>query len=759
MNTRGPKPLLGAGRQPASKSPSPSPRQSDKATNGAAQRTGTGTPGAPNIGSADWIKQQLQTEQLWGYFALSGKWVCPYCLSAVNRRSGRSREDSISTHLESCRGFNKGLGQIQKTEAIERRQQYENLIHLADTDPAWRVYDQTGSWYCPACLDRVPTVRIQGGQLTNFVYQAMAEHLNRCGTYSRGVQPKPEDVQRARDRAARFPVLVDTLHQNLQFPVWRYIDAMGLWVCPCCLKHVSRVRVVSDADWQRAPEQIAQHLLQECSSYTVNPQFLHSEAQVREAATNIAPLVQPPGVAVPATPKNSLINRTPMFDNQVPIARPVTPANGSAKIPPQNTPPIAKPLTGNATGRFSLTPPSAPPSVLTPTKSITTKRSETTSLVSPARSPSIPPIALPPAVAAPAHTTTSAKWSAPNAGETQLPPSPSYSTAPESAEKIQPNSVEQDRHKDATLFGALDDNFLNHTALGDIDNHQRDVVPAEAVDADQLDLASSEHHFNWMDEADNPEPIIEMAEPNKERSDMMKARAVQQGLLQKPPEIPGFAFGAAYEACSDISGDFYQFIRLPDGRVGFAMGDVSGHGVQAGLIMSMAKKTFEIYASMGLTPADTLGKVNDAIARDLGGKLFVSMVYALLDPTERTITWARAGHTPSIRYNPDSDLIEEIKPPGMVVGMKTGAQFRNSLQEQVITVKSGDVIVLYTDGVTETMNLQQEEFETERLFDVIKKFGAEGPDILPRRIMEIIRHFRGPQPPTDDVTLLTLHVE
>ena len=229
--------------------------------------------------------------------------------------------------------------------------------------------------------------------------------------------------------------------------------------------------------------------------------------------------------------------------------------------------------------------------------------------------------------------------------------------------------------------------------------------------------------------------------------------------MQKPPEVAGFHFAACNEACTDISGDFYQYIRLPDGRVGFAMGDVSGHGVQAGLIMSMAKKTFEIYASMGLSPAETLSSVNDAIARDLGGKLFVSMVYALLDPTTRTITWARAGHTPSLRYNADDDKVEEIKPPGMVVGMKTGPMFRNSIQEQVTTVRSGDVILLYTDGITETMNLQQEEFDTERLVEVMRRFGSQGAEVLVSRIMEIIRHFRGPQPPADDSTLLVLTVD
>jgi sigma-B regulation protein RsbU (phosphoserine phosphatase) len=240
---------------------------------------------------------------------------------------------------------------------------------------------------------------------------------------------------------------------------------------------------------------------------------------------------------------------------------------------------------------------------------------------------------------------------------------------------------------------------------------------------------------------------------------MLRARAIQQGMMQKPPQVPGFRFATSFEACADISGDFYQFIRLPDGRIGFALGDVSGHGVQAGLIMSMAKKTLEIYASTGLGPADTLAKVNEALVHDLGGQLFISMVYALLDPSERTITWARAGHNPSLRFNPRETEIEVIKPPGMVVGMKTGAIFRDSIKELVTRVKSGDLFLLYTDGITETMNLQQEEFGEDRLVEVIKHYTANGPEILIERIMELIRHFRGPHPPSDDATIVTLAVD
>jgi len=658
------------------------------------------------------VKSKLSNDPLWGYFAINGKWICPFCLSVVNRRQGRSREDSIVTHLESCRTFGNGNGQVQAVEVIARRQQHENLVHLADSDPSWRVYDASGTWYCPACLDRVANVRVQGNQLTSFVYQAMADHLSRCGSYLRGVQPRPEDVQRARDRAARFPALLLALQHNLQFPVWRYLDAHGLWVCACCLSHVPRVRVVSDADWQRAPEQIAQHLLQECTAFANDPNQVQPEASVRESAAQAAPLVPP--TAAQHTPLPGMVShqqRPPMSSGAVPIIRPTAPTPLPATA--SRNPGVATPMARPNLPQRSAQPPFNPGSV--PGTPIVNRRTDTTPTGAP-RVTGVHPIAMP-----------------------VTPPVPSPVHAP---------TVKNNPTKDDTLFGKLPDDVLSGTTL----DAAHDDAPAtpDAPDDQHAD-------FDWMDDVESERPTASV--PAGHSTDMIKARAVQAGLMQKPPEVAGFKFSACYEACTDISGDFYQYIRLPDGRVGFAMGDVSGHGVQAGLIMSMAKKTFEIYASMGLSPADTLSRVNDAIARDLGGKLFISMVYALLDPIERKITWARAGHTPSLRYNPDDDQIEEIKPPGMVVGMKTGPMFRNSIQEQVTTVRSGDVILLYTDGITETMNLQQEEFDTERLVDVMRRFSKEGAEVLVSRIMEIIRHFRGPQPPADDSTLMVLTVD
>ncbi|MBA3686933.1 MAG: serine/threonine-protein phosphatase [Planctomycetes bacterium] len=282
------------------------------------------------------------------------------------------------------------------------------------------------------------------------------------------------------------------------------------------------------------------------------------------------------------------------------------------------------------------------------------------------------------------------------------------------------------------------------------------VTDAPAPGQTDEGAASSDEgqSLSWMDEVED-----HRHQDRHQDTERVRARDVQKGLMQEAPALPGFTFATRFEACHDVSGDFYEFIKLSDGRIGFAQGDVSGHGLTAGLIMSMAKKTLAIYAGLGGNPTEVLSRTNDALVDDLGGKTFVSMCYAILDPEHRTITWARAGHSPTIRYNVKSGALEEIKPKGMVVGMKKGPMFRACLEEQVTRIESGDVFLVYTDGITECMNRQQAEYGLDQLFEVVRKHAATGADHLLERIMQSVRQFRGGTVASDDATLLALVAE
>lgn len=602
------------------------------------------------------VRDQLTSNPLWRFYARNGKWICPYCLALIAKRAGKGMPDSILLHLEGCKSWARGKGAAQAEALILKRLRHEDLVAVIDEDPGWRITDHTGAWFCPACQERIPQVRMPAGQpLSSFAYQAVADHLGRCQLWHPESPPSAAQIDCARSRAACMPQLMAFAQERLQLPLWRYTDPGGQWICPYCLGHVTLARPTGTNDWSRCAEGIAQHLLCRCQAYATSPMVTRSEEQVRTSA---------------ATP-GFISGNTPTSGTTALRAPQPMPTDTSRMLP------IAAPLAGAPPVAF--TPPVASP--------LTRRLSSLTT-----RTPSTSANALPPSVASEALT----------------PAAP---------------------------------------------------APVARPAAPPVEEASEAVPLHWMDDAEDSGIVAApSAEHVRDKTDMLRARDMQQNLMQRPPDLPGLRFGVMFEPCADISGDFYEFIQLPDGRIGFALGDVSGHGVQAGLIMSMAKKTLEIYASSGLSPADTLAKVNDSLHRDLAGKMFVSMVYAILDPERRSITWARAGHNPPLRLTA-AGQVSEIKPAGMVVGMKNGDIYRRTMTEDITPLEPGDTFLIFTDGVVEAMNLQQEEFGDERLQEVLRRYAADGPQALVEHIVDLVRHFRGPQNRADDVTVLALAVE
>ncbi|PCJ52031.1 MAG: hypothetical protein COA79_24965 [Planctomycetota bacterium] len=269
-----------------------------------------------------------------------------------------------------------------------------------------------------------------------------------------------------------------------------------------------------------------------------------------------------------------------------------------------------------------------------------------------------------------------------------------------------------------------------------------------------------ESEATWIDELAEDEPAsFQTQEIDAAQRELNYAKNVQQNMLKEAPETPGYQFSTRYEGADEVSGDFYEFIKLPDGKIGFAQGDVSGHGVQAGLVMSMAKKVLSMNARRGQSPAQVLSSVNEELIQDLNGKTFVSMSYGILDTYGKKLVWARAGHNPSILYNIHTNEIQSLKPPGMVAGLRDTFLFRNIIKEDEIKLNSGDIFMFYTDGLTETANRQGEPYRQDRLEDVIRAHGKLDLDHLLGRIMDGARSFRGGANPADDITLVALKVD
>jgi len=700
------------------------------------------------------VRTALEQDPAWQHFTRDERWVCPYCLTAVRSpQTGRAAlMRAIDRHLHGrCPHYRGGKGQVRSKEELRARCEYEDIANLAMSDRAWQVFDHEGYWYSPSTLQRVESVRIHNRRFDSYTIQRMVDHLMRCPEYPRGVLHSAAEVQQARDRDMRARKLASNITRLLSHSIWRYCTSEGRWVCPYCLDEVPSVTVPDNSAWPRVAPEMARHLLEDCPSFGPQSQVMHRESEVARAAGQDAPSSHNVPVLNSQEPSAVTLPRVATPINDLPSTH--TPSTGQPARDEDSEPTITPPCNPVATplGNRRQSP---PPRVATPLPDPNAGREPPSRVYQSPRRPSDQQP--PPRVATPLPEP-------PPRVATPLPEPPPHQPSPHptdtpAASSGEPSPAEDDPAERTPVFTDTGEQALAGSLLDQLDEGDQAAMAggdhgAETAAADEDDPLA------WMEEEDF-DPTHFATPDESGDSAIMRARDMQQKLLREAPDLPGYTFATRYEAAEEISGDFYEFIRLPDGRIGFAQGDVSGHGVQAGLIMSMAKKVLAIYARQGSPPKEVLAAVNDALAEDLGGKMFVTITYAILDPSARTITWARAGHNPTIRFNRHSKEISEIKPGGMVVGMKSGPLFAKACQEETTQLRPGDLFLVYTDGVTETMNRQGEEYDVERLQELIQTHGSEHEsEHLLDRILDSLRGFRGGKPVDDDITLLALDVD
>ena len=231
------------------------------------------------------------------------------------------------------------------------------------------------------------------------------------------------------------------------------------------------------------------------------------------------------------------------------------------------------------------------------------------------------------------------------------------------------------------------------------------------------------------------------------------ASNIQQSIL--PTELPqehDYQMFGSMKSARNVGGDFYDVVRLPDRRVGLAIADVSDKGVPAALFM-MSTRTLLKGAAIGAkNPGDVIGTVNQLLCEDNEAAMFVTLIYGVYDPETGRLTYANGGHNPPLILH--SDNSSTLLPPtdGLALGLVPGYEY----QQRTVTVAPGEALVLYTDGVTEAMNGDEEEFGVERLQDIFKKSNPHEPYAITRLIFDAVDTFAGDTPQSDDVTCLTL---
>jgi serine phosphatase RsbU (regulator of sigma subunit) len=246
-------------------------------------------------------------------------------------------------------------------------------------------------------------------------------------------------------------------------------------------------------------------------------------------------------------------------------------------------------------------------------------------------------------------------------------------------------------------------------------------------------------------------------EEREKSIEIARARLIRM-LPRVAPKIARVEIGFLYQPSDKVGGDVYDFIDLGHGRHGIFMGDVSGHGIEAAVVVGMAKKVFDIYAKILITPKRVLSQSNKEIYADLDSNTFITAIYGVLDESAMTFTYGRAGHPHPILYNERTGEKPEVIPSkGMSLGLDGGMLFDRMIQENTIQLTPGDILLLYTDGVTEAADPHDTEFGVPRLLETIKMAPDKRPSKLVAHIYQTITAFAQVQNHQDDITLICIN--
>jgi serine phosphatase RsbU (regulator of sigma subunit) len=228
------------------------------------------------------------------------------------------------------------------------------------------------------------------------------------------------------------------------------------------------------------------------------------------------------------------------------------------------------------------------------------------------------------------------------------------------------------------------------------------------------------------------------------------ARRIQQASLPKEvPELEGWQITPFYRPAREVGGDFYDFFDLEDGCLGIVVGDATGHGVPAALVMASTRSMLRAVAQTSNSPGEVLRRVNDPLVRDIPANMFVTCFYAVLDPVSGSLTYANAGH--DLPYLHRDGDVEELRARGMPLGLMPNMVY----EEKEITLGAGEGALFYSDGLVEAHDPKGEVFSFPRLRALVAKHNEEGS--LGDLLLEELYSFVGEGwEQEDDITLLTL---
>ena len=250
--------------------------------------------------------------------------------------------------------------------------------------------------------------------------------------------------------------------------------------------------------------------------------------------------------------------------------------------------------------------------------------------------------------------------------------------------------------------------------------------------------------------------ITQVRQKQEQEFQLQLAHDVQQHFYAAPPVVAGFDIGASAHPADATGGDYFDFISMADGSLVIVVADAKGHGFSSALVMALTRAYMRCFASMQLELDEMLARVNQMLLKDLKHGDFVTLFLARLNASDRTFSYASAGHVPGLVFRDTGDVKRTLDSTGPPLGLFSTSKF--SLH-QAISLEPGEIAVFLTDGVTESTTPSGHQFGAERVFDQIRAFGHDSASNIADGIYHATRAFVQGDVQDDDITSVIIKAD
>jgi len=256
-----------------------------------------------------------------------------------------------------------------------------------------------------------------------------------------------------------------------------------------------------------------------------------------------------------------------------------------------------------------------------------------------------------------------------------------------------------------------------------------------------------------------PSYIEDQAKEQRLDQELEIAQSVQRAFLpSRVAQLPGIDIAGICEPAQETGGDYYDMISLGKNRMAIAIGDVSGKGIQAAFYMTFVKGVLHSLSALILSPLELLNQLNRLFKENATRGTFVSMIYGILEADKRVFTFARAGHNPMLVVRENGDT-EWVQSKGIGIGVTNSLLFLKGTEEKELKLQEGDVAILYTDGITEMMNISNQFYEEKRLEKLVKGIRKGASSKILEIIISDVKEFKGVAKQHDDMTLVVIKAD